>query len=88
MCCKNISHIEALKGFDLGNGVCRFLDIETNSCKIYESRPEICNIDSMYKRHFHALYTYKEFVNLNIEACNAMQEKFGIDVGFRILAKE
>ncbi len=36
LCCKNITGIIELIGFDAGNGVCKFLDLETNLCKIYE----------------------------------------------------
>ncbi|WQU08283.1 hypothetical protein KVC75_05640 [Helicobacter pylori] len=35
LCCKNITGIIELIGFDAGNGVCKFLDLETNLCKIY-----------------------------------------------------
>ncbi|GAA7083427.1 YkgJ family cysteine cluster protein [Helicobacter pylori] len=38
LCCKNITGIDELIEFDAGNGVCKFLDLETNLCKIYESR--------------------------------------------------
>lgn len=52
VCCKNISHIEALRDFNLGNGTCKFLDVDSNTCKIYHNRPEICNIDSMYEKYY------------------------------------
>ncbi|WP_390177553.1 YkgJ family cysteine cluster protein [Helicobacter pylori] len=60
LCCKNITGIIELIGFDAGNGVCKFLDLETNLCKIYESRPLICRIDEAHKK----LYSHiplKEF---------------------------
>ncbi|WP_240443577.1 YkgJ family cysteine cluster protein [Helicobacter pylori] len=50
LCCKNITGIIELIGFDVGNGVCKFLDLETNLCKIYESRPLICRIDEAHKK--------------------------------------
>ena len=73
-----------LQAFDLGNGVCKYLDLDSNMCKIYDDRPEICNIESMYKKHFYRFYTKEEFIRLNIESCNAMQERFGIEDRFRI----
>lgn len=53
-------------------------------CKIYDNRPEICSIESMYKKHFYTFYTAEEFTRLNIQSCNAMQEQFGIEDSFRI----
>ncbi|WQZ86776.1 YkgJ family cysteine cluster protein [Helicobacter pylori] len=50
LCCKNITGIIELIEFDAGNGVCKFLDLETNLCKIYESRPLICRIDEVHKK--------------------------------------
>ncbi|GAA9177759.1 hypothetical protein Taiwan44_08550 [Helicobacter pylori] len=48
LCCKNIAGIVELVGFDAGNGVCKFLDLETNLCKIYESCPLICMVDEAH----------------------------------------
>ncbi|GAA6787556.1 hypothetical protein AOH128_03610 [Helicobacter pylori] len=48
LCCKNITGIVELVGFDAGNGVCKFLDLETNLCKIYESCPLICMVDEAH----------------------------------------
>lgn len=73
-----------LQAFDLGNGVCKYLDLDSNMCRIYDNRPEICNIESMYKKHFYKFYTKEEFIRLNIESCNVMQEQFGIEDRFRI----
>ncbi len=71
LCCKDITGIIELVGFDAGNGVCKFLDLETNLCKIYESRPLICRVDEAHKK----LYSHiplKEFYAKNAEICNAL----------------
>lgn len=70
--------------FDRGDGVCRHLDLDTNECRIYESRPEVCRIDLMYDKHFSTLYSKDRFYKMNAQACNVMQEEAGIDVSFRI----
>ncbi|GAA7090961.1 YkgJ family cysteine cluster protein [Helicobacter pylori] len=60
LCCKNITGIIEFVEFDAGNGVCKFLDLETNLCKIYQSRPLICRVDEAHKK----LYSHiplKEF---------------------------
>ncbi len=95
LCCKNITGIIELIGFDAGNGVCKFLDSETNlckiyesrPCKIYESRPLICRVDEAYKK----LYSHiplKEFYVKNAEVCNALQEANHMDKSFRVVLKE
>ena len=49
LCCQNISTVNELKEFDLGNGICKHFNINDNSCNIYETRPNICRIDKMYE---------------------------------------
>ncbi|RAX56461.1 zinc/iron-chelating domain-containing protein [Helicobacter monodelphidis] len=83
-CCKHITHIEALSDFDMGNGICKFLDMHTNQCLIYETRPEICKIDAMYENYFRATYSKKRFYELNANACNLMQEKANIHSQYRV----
>ncbi len=85
--CKNITGIVELIGFDAGNGVCKFLDLETNRCKIYESRPLICRVDEAHKK----LYSHiplKEFYAKNAEVCNALQEANHMDISFRVILNQ
>lgn len=84
VCCKNISHIQELKDFDLGNGVCKHLDLKTNKCKIYNERPRICNIDKMFALEYSKYFSKEEFYLININSCNLLQEKNNIDISFRI----
>ncbi|GAA8170116.1 YkgJ family cysteine cluster protein [Helicobacter pylori] len=87
LCCKNIAGIIEFIGFDAGNGVCKFLDLETNLCKIYESRPLICRVDEAHKK----LYSHiplKEFYAKNAEVCNALQEANHMDISFRVIITE
>lgn len=84
MCCRRIFGIESLREYDRGDGVCKFLDLDSNKCKIYASRPDICRVDLMYERHFKSLYSKIRFYKMNAAACNAMQEEAGIDSSFRV----
>ncbi|GAA9615722.1 YkgJ family cysteine cluster protein [Helicobacter pylori] len=87
LCCKNITGIVELVEFDVGNGVCKFLDSGTNLCKIYESRPLICRVDEAHKK----LYSHiplKEFYAKNAEICNALQETNHMGKSFRVVLKE
>ncbi len=65
LCCKNITGIIELVGFDAGNGVCKFLDLETNLCKIYESRPLICRVDEAHKKLYSQMRALGLFLRNN-----------------------
>ena len=77
LCCRNIKHIEPLKEYDKGNGICKFLDEATNRCLIYAMRPDICNVEVGYEKYFADVYTEEEYLRLNYEACKLMKRKFG-----------
>lgn len=83
-CCKNIAGIKELESYDLGNGVCKHLDTQSNECKIYANRPMICRIETMYEKVYFRQYSKEEFYALNIEACKVLQEKEGVDKAFRL----
>ena len=73
LCCRNIRGIEELKDFDKGNGVCKYLDENTNLCTIYENRPLICRVDEMYDRFFKKFYTKEQYYELNYNACKKLK---------------
>lgn len=75
ICCQTIGEIKELKDFDLGNGVCKFLDQETKKCSIYENRPLVCRIDGMYEAYYAKTMTRVEFYYLNYEACNILKNQ-------------
>ena len=56
------------------SGCCEMLT-EDNKCKVYYSRPLLCNIDELHK--FTAMKK-TDFYNLNIEACNQLKEEDNI----------
>ncbi|WQW52880.1 YkgJ family cysteine cluster protein [Helicobacter pylori] len=87
LCCKNIAGIIELIEFDAGNGVCKFLDLETNLCKIYESRPLICRVDEAHKKLYPHI-PHKEFYTKNAEVCNALQETNHMDISFRVILNQ
>lgn len=72
-CCRNIGNIAELKEFDDGTGRCR--NLKGNICSIYDSRPEICNVEKMYERHFAAVMSREEFIELNLQACQKLKAK-------------
>lgn len=72
-CCQNLDKDKMYLSLDRGDGVCGFFDKEHNSCAIYETRPEICNIDTMYYSHFNSM-EYDQYISLNVEICQAVQK--------------
>jgi Fe-S-cluster containining protein len=84
LCCQNIATVKELKEFDLGNGVCKFFDIKTNNCMIYESRPDICKVDKMFNIKYNNEFSKKEFYKLNAKVCNDIQEKYHLNISYRI----
>jgi hypothetical protein len=62
------------------NGACEMLNSD-NTCKVYNNRPLICNIDAVVKEFgFDKDHYYK----LSIEACNKMMDEDNIPKEFRI----
>lgn len=80
-CCSSIEWIEFLSEYNI-NGQCSKL-VE-NKCTMYESRPLLCRIDESYEQIFSTLMTKEEFYMQNALACNALQEKLGIDTSYRV----
>ena len=76
LCCRHIDRSSMLKDFDTGNGICKFLDTETNRCKIYAERPAICNVVEGYKKFFANMYTEEEYLKLNYDACENLKREF------------
>ena len=58
---------------DRGDGVCKYLD--GNLCSIYESRPDICNIEKGYELFFDGIMTKEEYYSLNMQACKILKEQ-------------
>ncbi len=71
-CCKYLHLAEELQEFDRGDGTCIHLLEPSNRCAIYETRPDICNIQKQYKLHYQAT-PWTEFVQENLQICEALQ---------------
>ncbi len=75
LCCRSLKKVSALADFDRGDGVCVNLG-DDNLCKVYNSRPEICNVELMYERFFSSYCSKKEFYKINEEQCKKIKEEF------------
>ena len=74
LCCMNLQKSEIYADLDRGDGVCRFLDLKTHLCSIYDSRPDKCNIDKMYDLYFKDQMSREEFYELNYKSCREFKE--------------
>ncbi|WP_273382184.1 YkgJ family cysteine cluster protein [Actinobacillus porcinus] len=71
-CCRRVNLSEQTAYLDRGDGVCKHFDEQTNLCKIYENRPLVCRVEDYYKAHLSHLYSWDEFIKLNLEICHKL----------------
>lgn len=63
-------------GLDRGDGVCKYFDKQSKLCRIYESRPLICNVDKAYEKYFKDEMSKKEYYEINYISCRKLKEMF------------
>lgn len=69
-CCKNIGKTGLLKDFENEKGECIHLT-KDNLCSIYDQRPDICNVEKMYKLYFMSL---EEYIEYNKAICKVLNQ--------------
>ena len=55
----------------LGNGTCTMLD-EDNKCKVYDERPEVCNVQFMYDVYYNFMGK-EEYLKVSADACKFLR---------------
>lgn len=75
LCCRNIDKIPELKEYDVGDGVCVHLT-EGNLCDIYDTRPDICNVERMFEIKYKDIISREEYEHLNEEGCKLLQAEY------------
>ena len=88
LCCQNISNIDELKEFDLGNSICKYFNHINSSCIIYDNRPQICRIDEMFNQEYNRYFSREEFYIENARVCNSLQVQYKINESFRVKIKD
>lgn len=73
ICCRLLKYVPQLAAFDRGDGVC--IHLKDNLCSIYESRPDICNVEKMYD-FFKAQISEEEYCQLMTESCKALKKSY------------
>ena len=63
--------------------MCKHL-LQNNNCEIYSQRPFICRIDEVYNKVFCKHMSKEEYFQKNVDACNVLQKKAGINSKHRV----
>jgi hypothetical protein len=66
-----LKNVPVLSEYDNGNGVCIFL--KNNLCSIYQCRPDICNVEKMYRLYFKDHMTEDAYIKKNMDACEKIK---------------
>lgn len=75
ICCTKVGEHDLYQYLDRGDGTCRYFDDQTRKCTIYETRPNICNVEWMYQHHYKEQYSKAEFFELNKSVCQRWQHE-------------
>jgi len=72
LCCRHVKKVPGFDYLDRGDGVCRYL--KNRQCDIYENRPVICNVQTMYDLYYRDKVDKEVFFRENIIACIKLAE--------------
>ena len=82
LCCQRVNLAEETRSLDRGDGTCRNYDAASKGCSIYDKRPDICRVNLQFELNYAHLYSWDEFVILNLVVCQQL-----MDVEFSDAAK-
>ncbi len=68
----SLKGVKQAKNLDNGMGVCKYFDRMSKLCTIYDTRPEICNVEKGYK-FFQDKISYNEYLELNYKICEELR---------------
>lgn len=74
LCCQGVARSQETVFLDRGDGVCKNYDTLTSLCNIYDERPDICRVESLYHKRYSKKYTWDEYVSINLRICHSLQE--------------
>jgi len=69
-CCQRVGKSIQTKFLDRGDLTCLYFDEKTKLCTIYEKLPSVCRVEDYYRTHLSHIYTWDEFVKINLVICN------------------
>ena len=78
-CCKNWNPARYDKNIVDKNGVCKYLDVNTNLCTIYDTRPDFCRVDVQYEKYLKDKINWEEYIRLIKLGCDILRGMGGKD---------
>lgn len=75
LCCMNLKKSDLYSDLDRGDGICRYFDIISKLCMIYDERPDKCNVDETYENYFKDIMTIEQYYQMNYAACSALKKE-------------
>jgi len=75
LCCQKVGNYPLGRQLDRGDGVCRYYDIDTHLCRIYEHRPIFCNVDAYYDRYLTKRMSREAWYAMNQKVCGMLQQE-------------
>lgn len=75
LCCQRVHLASETQFLDRGDGTCRHYDAATRGCTVYAERPDICQVAKQYALHYSKLYSWNEFVTLNLQVCDLLKHQ-------------
>ena len=76
LCCQNLKEIPIKTKLDRGDGICQYFDEQNHVCKIYNTRPIICNVDKFYNLFLNNKMSKVCYYELNYIACRQLKQRF------------
>lgn len=74
-CCRTIGKVFFAKRMADPDGVCKYLNRDTNLCRVYAERPLFCNVDLYYDTCLKDKMPREKFYQQNLECCQSLAEK-------------
>lgn len=72
-CCRHVDIAKETRFLDRGDGICSNFDVTNSICLIYSTRPAVCRVDAQYQEKYHSQYTWENFVEINLIACEKIR---------------
>lgn len=72
ICCTRLDSNALYSSLNRGDGVCLHFDEGQRICRIYATRPDICNSETLYQRYFLHM-SREDFIAANQRLCEQVQ---------------
>ena len=73
-CCRNWNPARYDKTIVNENGICKYLNTDTNLCTIYENRPDFCRVYKWYDIQFSQHMSLDKFLSEQKLGCKVLQK--------------